>query len=106
LVAGYGIGSYTFRVLYWVIGLTALGVVVLRFSAAAREKGLPWTLGASLQKLLPPVVLSKEFDDFFDNPERDRVEGWQLAFFAVLSILGWVLGIFLVAAMGELTQKP
>lgn len=105
-ITGYGIGSYTFRVLYWVVGLTVLGVIVLSFSEAARKKGLPWLIGASLQKLLPVVVLSKEFDDFFDDPRRERVHGLQLAFFASLSVLGWILGLFLVAALSGLSQKP
>ena len=110
-VAGYGIGLYTFRALWWVLGLTVVGAVVLWFSPNARRQGLLWRLGASLHRLLPVVDLSKEFKDFFDNLEPDNPEGprnlnrWQTAYFAGHAIAGWVLGVFLLAAMGGLTQK-
>ena len=103
LVAGYGIGAHTFRVLWWVIGLTVLGAWVLRHSPGARGRGLSWRLGASLHRMLPLVELNKEFKDFFDDPlSLNRL---QVAFFSGLAIAGWVLGFFLLAAMGGLTQK-
>ena len=111
LVAGYGIGLYTFRVLWWVIGLIVLGAVCLSYSPYARRQGLLWRLGASLHRLLPVVELSKEFKDFFDNPQPSNAEEprnlnrWQTAYFAGHAIAGWVLGLFLLAAMSGLTQK-
>jgi hypothetical protein len=108
-VAGYGIGTYTFRVLWWVMGLTILGAAVLWFSPYARERSLAWRLGASLHRLLPVVELSKEFKDFFDNTEEPdkprKLDGWLIAFFSGIALAGWVLGFFLLAAMGGLTQK-
>ncbi len=110
-VAGYGIGLYTFRVLWWVLGLTVLGAWVLRFSPVARRRGLAWRLGASLHRLLPVVELNKDFEDFFDNPPPERLyeprnlNGFQVAFFSGLAIAGWILGFFLLAAMSGLTQK-
>jgi hypothetical protein len=59
VVAGYGIGLYTFRVLWWVVGLTVLGAVVLWFSPYARQRSTAWRLGASLHRLLPIIELSK-----------------------------------------------
>jgi hypothetical protein len=59
-VAGYGIGNYTFRALWWVLGLTVLGAMVLWFSPYARSRGVWWRLGASLHRLLPIVELNKE----------------------------------------------
>jgi hypothetical protein len=52
-VAGYGIGLFTFRVLWWVVGLTILGAIVLGWSPHARRRGVLWRLGASLHRLLP-----------------------------------------------------
>jgi hypothetical protein len=72
---------------------------------------LLWRLGASLHRLLPVVELSKEFKDFFDNPQPSNAEEprnlnrWQTAYFAGHAIAGWVLGLFLLAAMSGLTQK-
>ena len=109
LVAGYGIGLYTFRVLWWVIGLTVLGTLLLSLSPYAKERSLSWRLGASLHRLLPIVELNKEFKDFFDNthePDKPlKLHPWQMAFFAGVALAGWVLGFFLLAAMGGLTQK-
>ncbi len=111
VIVGYGIGLYTFRVLWWVLGLTVLGAVVLWFSPVARRRGVAWRLGASLHRLLPVVELNKEFQDFFDNPppahvyEPRNLNRWQAAFFAGLAIAGWILGIFLIAALGGLMPK-
>jgi hypothetical protein len=109
VVAGYGIGLYTFRVLWWVVGLTVLGTAVLWFSPYAREHSVGWRLGASLHRLLPIVELNKEFKDFFDNtaePDKPlKLHRWQMGFFSGIALAGWVLGFFLLAAMGGLTQK-
>jgi hypothetical protein len=117
-VAGYGIGLYTFRVLWWVLGLTVLGAVVLWHSPYARSRGALWRLGASLHRLLPIVELNKEFKDFFDNapptypgapPNFDRVppnlNRFQVAFFSWIALMGWILAFFLAAAMSGLTPK-
>jgi hypothetical protein len=96
-------------VLWWVVGLTILGAAVLWFSPYARQRSVAWRLGASLHRLLPIVELSKEFKDFFDNthePDKPRkLDGWLVAFFSGIALAGWVLGFFLLAAMGGLTQK-
>jgi hypothetical protein len=111
-IAGYGIGVYTFNALYWVTVLTLLGALILHwFAPNARRRGVIWCLGASLQQLLPVVILSQEFKDFFDNREPTKpgdtrnLKSWQVAAFAVLALAGWVLGFFLLAAMSGLTSK-
>ena len=110
-IAGYGIGLYTFRVLYWVGGLTLLGTLVLLFAAKARRHGFLWCFGASLQRLLPVVEFNKSFKDFFDNPppasdaETRNLRGWQVFFFSGLALAGWVIGFVLLAAMTNLTPK-
>src|SRR5262249_50498241 len=95
VVAGYGIGLYTFRVLWCVIFFTMLGVAVLYFSRNARRHSLIWKIGASLHRLLPIVRLSKEFEDFFDNPATNadwprNLNRFQVGYFAVHAIAGWV----------------
>jgi hypothetical protein len=110
-VAGYGVGLYTFRVLWWVIGLTVLGAEILWLSPRVRAHGVLWALGASLHRLLPIVELNKEFKDFFDNPvpansdEPRNLNRWQVGFFIGLALAGWVLGFILLAAMGGLIPK-
>ena len=108
-VAGYGVGMYTFRVLWWVIILTAAGWAALWFSPYARDRTPGWRLGASLHRLLPIVELNKEFKDFFDNTDEPgkpvKLHRWQMAFFSFMALAGWVLGFFLLAAMGVLTGK-
>jgi hypothetical protein len=94
----------------WVLSLAVIGAVVLRFSPYARERGFIWRLGAALHRLLPVVELNKEFKDFFDNaPEpgnnKRKLLPWQMAFFSGMALTGWVLGFFLLAAMGGLAPK-
>lgn len=106
-VAGFGIGDYTFRVLWWVAGISILGAIYLRYAVpAAREKGEAWCFGASLSRLLPVIEINKEFTDFFNDPKRERMTGFQSAVFSVIGMLGWLLGAILVAAVAGLTQKP
>ncbi len=110
-VAGYGIGTYTFRVLYWVGGLTVLGTLMLLTAPKARRHGLLWCFGASLQRLLPIIEFNKGFKDFFDNPppatngEKRNLNGFQVFFFSVLALTGWVLGFVLLAAMTNLAPR-
>ncbi len=103
-LSGYGIGMYTFIAIPWVLGSVAIGVLALRRSRAARANGVWWCIGASLERLLPIIELNKEFSDFFFDPNRERLRSWQLAFFAVYSLWGWVLGLVLISAMSGLTQ--
>jgi hypothetical protein len=104
--AGFGIGDRTFRVLYWVLGISIAGAVYLwRCVPAARKHGLLWCFGASFSRLLPVIELNKEFADFFRDPKRTRLTDWQIFVFSAFSIIGFVLGAILVAAVSGLTQK-
>jgi hypothetical protein len=106
-VAGFGIGGYTFRVLYWVIGISMAGALYLWTCVrAAREHGPIWCFGASLARLLPVIEINKEFTDFFDDPKRCRLTAWQSFVFSGVGLAGWVLGAILIAAISGLTQKP
>jgi uncharacterized protein YjbI with pentapeptide repeats len=105
--AGFGIGTYTFRVLYWVIGISVLGGLYLwQCVPAAYQHGPIWCFGASLSRLLPVIEINKEFTDFFNDPHRARLTSWQSFVFSVIGIAGWVLGAILIAAISGLTQKP
>jgi uncharacterized protein YjbI with pentapeptide repeats len=105
--AGFGIGTYTFRVLYWVIGISVLGGLYLwQCVPAAYHHGPIWCFGASLSRLLPVIEINKEFTDFFNDPRRARLTSWQSFVFSVIGIVGWVLGAILIAAISGLTQKP
>ena len=79
-VAGVGICTYTFRVLYWVIGISLLGALYLRARVKGvrdGQHGFVWCFGASLARLLPVIEINKEFTAFFDHPKRERLTGWQ-----------------------------
>jgi hypothetical protein len=109
-VAGYGIGLYTFFVLGWVLLLTAVGAVLLWLSPQARAHRFVWRLGASLHRVLPVIELSKDYTDFFDGLSQEPIVPlWRKhvlqVYFAGHAIAGYVLGFFLIAAMGGLTQK-
>jgi uncharacterized protein YjbI with pentapeptide repeats len=105
--AGFGIGTYTFRVLYWVIGISVVGGLYLRQCVpAASQHGPIWCFGASLSRLLPVLEINKEFTDFFNDPHRARLTNWQNFVFSLIGIVGWVLGAILIAAIAGLTQKP
>lgn len=105
-VAGFGVGNYTFRVLYWVIGISFVGGLYLWACVPrARANGPIWCYGASLSRLLPVIEINKEFTDFFNDPKRRRLTGFQSFVFSSIGIMGWVLGAILVAAVSGLTQK-
>jgi hypothetical protein len=105
-VAGFGIGTYTFRVLWWVLGFSLAGASLLWTTVpAAKQHGPIWCFGASLARLLPVIEINKEFTAFFDDPERKRLTGWQSFIFSVMAIVGFVLGAILIAAVSGLTQS-
>jgi cytoskeletal protein CcmA (bactofilin family) len=107
-VAGFGIGSYTFRVVYWVFGIAFLGALYLRTrvrGVRAGHHGFPWCFGASLARLLPIIEINEEFTAFFDDPKRERLTGWQSFVFSGISVVGWLLGLMLLAAVSGVTQN-
>jgi uncharacterized protein YjbI with pentapeptide repeats len=106
-VAGFGIGTYTFRVLLWVLGFSLAGAAILWSTVPAartEHRGPLWCFGASLARLLPVIEINKEFTEFFNDPKRERLNGFQNILFSALGIIGWVLGAILIAAVSGLTQ--
>jgi len=82
--------------------------ILWRFVPAARigHRGFVWCCGASLSRLLPVVEINKEFTDFFNDPDRTQLNGWQAVAFSALGMIGWALGAILLAAVSGLTQNP
>jgi hypothetical protein len=105
-VAGYGIGSHTFIVVPWVLAFWLLGAALLWWSVpAAKHKGALWCCCASLAQLLPVIRINKELTDFFDDPERSRLKGWQVFVFSALGVVGLALGAILLIALSGLTHS-
>ncbi len=107
-VAGFGIGTYTFRVLWWVLGFSLAGAALLWWTVPAartKQRGPLWCFGASLARLLPVIEINKEFTEFFNDPERQCLNWWQSILFSALGIVGFVLGAILLAAVSGLTQS-
>ena len=107
-VAGFGIGSYTFRVVYWVLGIAFFGALYLRTRVRGvrnAHHGFVWCFGATLARLLPIIEINKEFTAFFDDPFRERLTGWQSFVFSTISVVGWLLGLILLAAVSGVTQS-
>jgi hypothetical protein len=50
------------------------------------------------------IEINKEFTEFFNDPNRERLTGWQTFIFSVIGIVGFVLGAILLAAVSGLTQ--
>jgi hypothetical protein len=107
-VAGFGIGTYPFRVLVWITVISLAGALYLR----ARSKGVleaghsfAWCWGASLARLVPGIEINKEFTDFFNDPKRERLTGFQMFVFSVIGALGWLLAAILVTAVSGIAGK-
>ena len=112
-VSGFGIGTYTFRVLWWVLGFSLAGAALLWCTVPAARtwqkgpfKGLLWCFGASLSRLLLVIEINKEFSEFFNDPKRERLNWLQSVLFSALAIFGWALGLILLAAVSGLMQNP
>jgi uncharacterized protein YjbI with pentapeptide repeats len=107
-IAGFGIGSYPFRVLYWVAGVSLAGGFYLWTCSNGVQTsghGFVWCWGASLARLLPLIEINKEFTDFFNDPLRNRLTDIQTFVFSFIGVLGWFLATVLVAAVSGVTRK-
>ena len=98
---GHGLGARYFRVLYWVAGLTAIGTLVLATSGATADKTTFWMAACSFDQLLPLIELKKVYGEFVQN----EITGFGEVYFYLHKIMGYVLGSFLVAGLGGLTQR-
>jgi hypothetical protein len=78
---------------------------IVKAPRGPRQKSLLWCFGASLNRVLPLVTISPEFNDFFNDPTRERLRPAQHVAFAVLAMCGWALGLFVAAAFSGLIQS-
>jgi hypothetical protein len=105
VIAGYGIGPYMLIiVLLWLFVLTVVGVGLIMLAPAGRQKKFWWCVGASFARVLPGIEITKEFSEATKDRDKLKLEGWQIAGFFVIAVLGWILGIFLVGAVTGLIQ--
>jgi uncharacterized protein YjbI with pentapeptide repeats len=105
-VAGYGVGSHTFKVIPWVLVFWVAGMALLWLTVpAAKSRGVTWCFCASLAQLLPVITINKELTDFFNDPERKNLKGWQVFAFSTLGVIGLALGAILLIAVSGLTQN-
>jgi uncharacterized protein YjbI with pentapeptide repeats len=105
-VAGYGLGSHTFKVIPWVLAFWLAGVALLWWTVpAAKNRGAIWCSCASLAQLLPVMPINKELTNFFNDPERKNLKGWQIFVFSALGVVGLALGAILLIAVSGLTQN-
>lgn len=107
---GYGLGAGYFRALWWVVGLTVLGVVMLMGVGTVPLQQWPEAMFASLDQLLPVVTLDTVhealiFGDPKAAPPVARQPDPVPLYFYLHKLLGWVLGSFLVAGLAGLTQR-
>jgi cytoskeletal protein CcmA (bactofilin family) len=105
-VAGYGVGSHTFKVIPWVLVFWLAGMALLWWTVpAAKNRGVIWCFCASVAQLLPVIPINKELTDFFNDPERKYLKGWQVFVFSALGVVGLALGAILLIAVSGLTQN-
>jgi hypothetical protein len=107
-VAGFGVGNYPFRVLFWVGAISLAGALyLLKRSKGVRDKGHTffWCWGASLSRLLPVIEINKEFSEFFNDPERTKLTARENAAFSIIGVFGWFLAAVLIAAVSGITGK-
>jgi hypothetical protein len=107
---GYGLGNRYFRVLWWVGGLSLLGMFVLVAAGQHLPERWPSLFFASLDRFLPVIKLNKAhealiFGDSSAHPPVDPQPYWVQIYFYVHKIIGWVLGSFVIAGLAGLTQR-
>jgi hypothetical protein len=95
---GYGYGYRYFYALWWVVGITLLGALILGTTLQGPDFTLIKRLAYSFDLLLPIVELDKRHS-------LDAIDGWPRYYFYVHELLGYVLGSFIVAGLAGITKK-
>ena len=97
---GYGFGYRYFRSLWWVAIFTLIGAYVLStVGGNAAKLTYPESMAYSFNLLLPIVKLNEAY-----KITKDFV-GWQLYYFYVHQIIGYLLGLFIIAGLSGITKK-
>jgi hypothetical protein len=50
------------------------------------------------------ITINKELTEFFNDPGRARLKGWQVFVFSALGLVGLALGTILLVAVSGLTH--
>lgn len=100
---GYGLGGSYFRALVWVLLFTAIGATVLLTCGSPKitRLGPVWCTWASFDAMIPLVQLNAAHEKVMSRV----LSGWRLYYFYVHQMLAYVLGSFVVAGLGGLTQR-
>ena len=106
---GYGLGHRYFWALWWVLGFTLLGTVLL-ITLGHHSEDWPRDFFASFDQLLPIVTLNKSHDVLiFGDPSATPLIDPQpyglVVYFYFHKMVGWVLATFIVAGLAGLTQR-
>lgn len=96
-VIGYGYQPW--RVLYWVLGLTILGAVILQVSKEGPRNQMPFGLAFSFDMLLPIIRLREKH--YTDVDLQSKLARY---YFYVHKIMGYVLASFAIAALASLMK--
>jgi hypothetical protein len=51
------------------------------------------------------ITINKELTEFFNDPGRTRLKGWQVFVFSALGMVGLALGTILLLAVSGLTHN-
>ena len=97
-VIGYGIGHYTFRVLYWAIGFVLLGCGVLYIWEEPQNHWESIGFWFSFDYLLPIIRLHDAHYETVNLSSGVRI------YFYVHQIIGYVLASLLIAALSGITK--
>jgi len=92
-----GYGYHPIYAVRWALGFILLGAVVLRLSNQGPENKMPYGIAFSFDMLLPIVKL-REYHYKID------LKGWARYYFYFHKLMGWALGLFLIAAVTGLTK--
>jgi hypothetical protein len=92
-----GFGYKPWWSFYWVVFFVLLGAAIFRNTRAARERRMPWGVAYSFDMLLPLITLREMHKEI-------PLSGWQRYYFYAHKLVGYVLALFVGAALAGLTK--
>lgn len=100
-IIGFGLGSRYFRVLFWIIGFSLIGFLVLLKTSADSNPDFFTMAWSSFDVTIPIIQLNENYDEFI----LKNSENWVKTYFYFQKMVGYILGGFIVAGLAGLTQK-
>ena len=95
---GHGYGYRYFRSLGWVLLFTGIGALVYGTTSQAQPQSIGEIIWLSFDRLLPIIELDKQH---YNIP----LTGWQCYYFYSHTLIGFVLGSFILAGLSGITKK-